>query len=478
MENWVLKRSRLSPEHIGLVYGQETWTFRQLAEASLAMATTIDALANGSVKRLAVIGDNSANFYLLLLACHHLGAEVVVLNNRLSEKEIYQQIQLSEPELVVYEDGYQDKVLAVEVPHWPLSRVLIREQRTFAAVKQVEPEQVATIMFTSGTTGVPKGVKQTFGNHLASAMGSALNLGMLPKDKWLLTVPLYHISGYSMLNKGLIYGNTVYLVDKFEPEAVAKLIQSAQVTHLSLVPTMLVGLLAQPDFLNCPSLSCLLLGGAPLSDSVLTTCYEQHLPVVQSFGMTETASQVLALRIGDAKSKIGSSGQPLWPVEVKIGQAEEGIGEILIKGPNVSPGYLNGDMAKTVDGFFLTGDLGYIDSEGFVYVVGRRKELIISGGENIYPQVVENALLQLDGIAEVAVIGEPDEYWGERVVAYVVTESNRTLCRADLIRQLTPQLAPFKQPKTYYQVEKLPRNSLGKLQKQQLETLTILAKIE
>lgn len=475
MENWVIKRGRLSPNHIALVADQQCWTFRELAETTLKLATKIHHQAP-ELKRVAVIGGNTADFYLLLASFHHLMVEVVILNNRLSSSEIRQQINISQAELVIYEKGFSQQVATLECPNvvlgdWQSSGELTGD---FVPVTHYEPSQVNTIMFTSGTTGVPKGVKQTFGNHLASAVGSALNLGMLPEDRWLLTVPLYHISGYSIMNKSLLYGNTVYLVGKFEPTLIGELVNTAQITHLSLVPTMLTALLKQPAFLSNRSLRCLLLGGAPMTAPLLAQCHKADLPVIQSFGMTETASQVLALNSRDAKRKQGSSGQPLFPVEVKIREGEAGVGEILIKGPNVSPGYLNGEMAKTADGFFITGDLGYLDDEGFLYVVGRKKELIISGGENVYPLAVENVLQAVVGIKEAAVIGEADDYWGEKVVAYVVTQNNTRLKAIDLKKQIGPHLGAFKRPKVYYQVAALPRNSLGKLQKNRLTQLTVL----
>lgn len=474
MENWVLKRSRISPDQLGLVYGNQTWTFKDIAEASLRMAAAIHDVSP-ELKRVAVIGGNTADFYLLLLSLQHLAVEVVVLNNRLSLNEIKQQVIISEPDLVIYEKFYEQQVAAVSTPKVVLGNWQEPDLTDFAPVDQVEPWQVATIMFTSGTTGTPKGVKQTFGNHLASAIGSVLNLGMLPDDKWLLTVPLYHISGYSMLVKSLLYGNTVYLVDKFDPRLIGELVASVNITHISLVPTMLAALLKEPTFLKGESLRCLLLGGAPLSAALLARSEEANLPIIQSFGMTETASQVLALNSRDAKRKRGSSGQPLLPVEVRIEATESGIGEILIKGPNVSPGYLNVEMAKTRDGFFKTGDIGYLDDEGFLYVVGRGKELIISGGENIYPLMVENALTLVESIKEVAVVGEEDDYWGEKVVAYVVTSDNQPLNLTAISAQIEADLGTFKQPKIYYQVVELPRNSLGKLQKSRLAQLDIIA---
>lgn len=470
MENWLIKRAKMSPNQLGLVFNDTCWTFKELETDATQLATAITS-QSPTLQRVAVLGRNHADFYLLLLALHLLQVEVVVLNNRLTAGEIAQQLTIATPDCVIVDPLFHDKLKDCSCPVLDLTelRQITTEGLTYTH-KPIELNNVATIMFTSGTTGVPKGVKQTYQNHFSSATGSALNVGMTPDDKWLLTVPLFHISGYSMMMKSLIYGNTVCLVEKFNPTLICQLIKEASITHISLVPTMLTALLKVPDFAkNKDSLRCVLLGGAPLTVAQLEEAHALDLPIIQSFGMTETASQVIALNARDAKRKIGSSGQPLFPVELHIeAPNEDGIGEILIKAPNLSPGYINAEMIKTTDGFLKTGDLGYLDEEGFLYVVGRKKELIISGGENIYPLRVENALLTTSQVKEVAVTGEPDEYWGEIVTAYIVLHPGLSFDEELIKQEIDGLIAHYKQPKRYYVINELPRNSLGKLVKRKL----------
>lgn len=483
MENWLLKRARLTPDKVGLVFEDNTWTF---AELKLCAEDLLNQLYHQkqSLSRVAVLGSNQAQFYHLLLALHLASIETVILNNRLTAQEIQQQLLISQPDVIIFEEQYQEKfnfkkndfdMISLE----KLTKITSPKRQSFDEAI-IDLSKTTTIMFTSGTTGLPKAVRQTYQNHWASALGAALNSGLNHDDNWLMTVPLFHISGYSMLIKGLIYGQTVCLVAKFNSDIIVKNLQKYHVTHLSLVPTMLDKLLENCSFTALSSqLRCLLLGGAPLSIKTLENCHKLNLPIIQSFGMTETASQVVALNHTDAQRKLGSSGQAQLAISLKIANTTEPYvtGEILIKGPNVTPGYLNAPLDLTEDGYFKTGDLGYLDDEGFLYISGRQKELIISGGENIYPIEVEQHLTQLPSIKEAAVIGEADSYWGERVVAYLVT-SNPSDFDDEELKLLPKTLAAYKCPKTYYLVAALPKNSLGKLLKRELARQTIIKKIQ
>lgn len=478
MENLLVKRAQLTPAKIGLRYQEQAWSYESMLEQAQTVLNQLVANQAGTLKRAAVLGNNCPALYFTLLGLNLGNIEIVMINNRLTQQEIYQQLDIAKVDVLICEKDFQDQVqFFAPLPCLMMEQLLSEDEETpiVKPVLDVSSEMINTIMFTSGT---PKGVKQTLGNHWASAIGSSLNLGLAGTDKWLLTVPLYHISGYSMLMKGLIYGNEIHLVKKFTAPAVIKLIQNEGITHISLVPTMLNSLLQHGEFLtNCASLKCLLLGGAPVNQAVLEKCHEHQLPIIQSFGMTETASQVVALNHQESLRKIGSSGKPLFPVQLKIADTQNAgeVGEILIKGDNVSPGYLNAPFEKTKDGYFKTGDLGYLDEEGFLFVVGRQKELIISGGENIYPLEIENKLLEHATITDVAVAGEQDDYWGERVVAYLCCEGD--LNQKELASVLT-DISRYKQPKTYYFVKEIPRNSLGKLQKNKLSEQLIIEKIK
>ncbi|WP_143454331.1 AMP-binding protein, partial [Limosilactobacillus reuteri] len=266
---------------------------------------------------------------------------------------------------------------------------------------------VASIMYTSGTTGKPKGVLQTFGNHFYSAVSSALNLGLSSADKWLCVAPIFHISGFSIIMRGLIYGMTVRLVEKFRAEEIERILANETVTIMSVVPFMLKKLIQQQNKTNThynSAFRCMLLGGGTIDRETLEICLQRSIPVVQCYGMTETCSQIIALRSADALLKLGSVGQPLFSTQLKLSKD----GEILLKTPALTPGYLNLPdklPSKTIDGWYRTGDIGHLDKEGYLYIDGRADEMLISGGENIFPQEVEQVYQRYPQINEVAVVG-------------------------------------------------------------------------
>jgi O-succinylbenzoic acid--CoA ligase len=309
----------------------------------------------------------------------------------------------------------------------------------------VDPEAVHTVIRTSGTTGAPKAVELTYANHVASAIASADALGVEADDRWLCPLPLHHVGGLNVLIRSVINGTAVVLHERFDADRVRATIEAGEVTLASLVPTMLARLRAA-GLRQAPGLRAIALGGGPIPAGLLDWAQETGIPVVPVYGMTETCSQVVA----------GSPGRPLRGVELEIGAGRE----ILVRGPMVARG------AVATDGWLHTGDLGRLDVDGRLHVLGRLKELIVTGGENVAPLEVEQALLAHPAVADAAVAGLPDPDWGEAVTAFVVLrepaapEELREWCRE--------RLEPFKVPKAIHAVERLPRNAGGKLLRDRL----------
>jgi o-succinylbenzoate---CoA ligase len=306
-----------------------------------------------------------------------------------------------------------------------------------------DADAVHTVIRTSGTTGAPKAVELTFANHAASALASADALGIDPADRWLCPLPLHHVGGLNVLIRSAINQTTVVLHERFEVERVKAELESGALTLASLVPTMLSRLRAA-GLRRAPGLRAIALGGGPIPAGLLDWAAESGIPVVPVYGMTETCSQIVA----------GSPGRPLRGVELELAPD----GEILVRGPMVAPGELGSD------GWLHTGDLGRIDREDRLHVLGRVKELIVSGGENVAPLEVEQALLAHPAVVDAGVAGLPDPDWGEAVTAFVVLREPagdlRDWCRA--------RLEPFKVPKAVHVVDELPRNSGGKLERAKL----------
>jgi O-succinylbenzoic acid--CoA ligase len=335
------------------------------------------------------------------------------------------------------------------------------------AFEQDEPH---TVIYSSGTTGKPKGVVLTYGNHLWNALASCLNLGLHKDDRWLAVLPLFHVGGLSILIRSVLYGIPVVLHEKFDPAVINASIEQDRVTIISVVSNMLQRMLDErQDKPYPPHLRAVLVGGGPVPRPLLERCAALQIPVTQTYGMTETASQVCTLSPADSLRKLGSAGRALYPGEIAIDPTNvspDGVGEILVRGPIVTPGYFNRpeETSKAIkDGWLHTGDLGYRDAEGYLYVVERRTDLIISGGENIYPAEIEAVLLSHPAVEEAGVTGFADERWGQVPVAVVKLRENFSITEIELLEWVSARLAKYKLPKRVYFRNSLPRNAAGKL---------------
>jgi o-succinylbenzoate---CoA ligase len=287
-------------------------------------------------------------------------------------------------------------------------------------------------------------------NHAASAIASAWNLGVAPDDRWLCVLPLHHVGGLAILLRSVIYGTTAVLHERFEAEAVIEAIDRGEATLASLVPTMLRRLRAA-GMSGPGDLRAILLGGGPVPRDLLEWATAIGLPVLQTYGMTETASQVATLRAEEAVTHHGSAGRPLLGVDVAIGDG----GEILVRGPMVARD------AAAGDGWLHTGDRGHLDEDGFLHVEGRLDDVIVSGGENVSAVEVEEALLAHPAVADAAVAGRTDREWGQAVTAWIVLATH--VADGELAAHCRTRLAGHKVPKAFVRVEELPRNAAGKV---------------
>ncbi len=482
LPNFLMKRAALTPDRIALEMEGKRVTFSELYSNSLILGGKLVELGVKRGDRVSIFMANSMELVELLFALKNIGAITVLHNLRLTSKELSYQVEDAASRFILVDDERElglkeSKEFMGTQKIVPFSKFVQLKGSELPLVEEFPLEEIDTIMYTSGTTGFPKGVKQTYGNHFWSATGSALNMGLHEEDCWLLAVPIFHISGLSILMRSVIYGMRVIIHRRFEAEAVHQDLMGRQVSIVSVVTTMLSGLLEQLGSTSYPpSFRCMLVGGGPVPKSVLEECKRKSIPVYQTYGMTETCSQIVTLSPDFAMSKVGSAGKPLFPCQLKImldgvEAAPMKTGEIVVKGPNVTTGYYNREENTSEaikDGWLYTGDLGYVDEDGFLFVVDRRSDLIISGGENVYPAEIEAILISHPSIKDAGVTGMPDDRWGQVPVAFVVSDREEELFEEELFSFVREGLAGYKVPKQIYVVERLPRNASNKLMRREL----------
>ncbi|WP_462411229.1 o-succinylbenzoate--CoA ligase [Neobacillus sp. Marseille-QA0830] len=484
MPNFLIKRAFLTPERVAVYFNGQATTFRELYEHSIKTAGRLQVLGVKKDQFVGVLLKNHLNTVVALFALQILGVKAVILNNRLTEAELIWQLKDSNSSFLLVDDTFSEIQLSIkseleELPTVTVSQLADIEPAEPCIQEEISLEDICTIMYTSGTTGHPKGVMQSYGNHWWSSVGSALNLGISETDIWLCSVPLFHISGYSILMRSVIYGMPMVLHEKFDVENTIIDIAEKGVTMMSVVSTTLTRIVNALGDKRLPDrFRCMLLGGGPAPLPLLEACVKKEIPVFQTYGMTETASQIVTLSPEYSIRKLGSAGKPLFPSEIKIvlengkrAQAGE-AGEIVVKGPNVTKGYLHRPEAtqeKIQNGWLRTGDMGLIDQDGFLFVLDRRSDLIISGGENVYPAEIEAVLLSHPDIEDAGVTSQEDEQWGQVPIAFIVRSAQSILSKADLQAFCRNQLAKYKVPKQFYFVDRLPRNASKKLLRRTLK---------
>ncbi|TAK22432.1 MAG: o-succinylbenzoate--CoA ligase [Chloroflexota bacterium] len=467
--DWLGQRARTTPERIALSYQGTSVTYGDLEQSVAALAGGFVERAHGVGTRIALLGANSLRYAECVHAVSRAGAILVPLNARLTAAEIAFQI-----------DDCQPTVLLVDPDSAELARDAVSAAQSSTRLEFLDrlepgspllprPVDLAaphSILYTSGTTGRPKGAVLTNGNHWWSAVASALNLGIDQHDRWLATLPLFHVGGLSILLRSTIYGTTAVIHRGFDPEAVGRALTTETVTIVSLVTAMLDRLLSSGPF-DYSGLRAVLLGGGPAPRALFERAAAQSVPVIQTYGLTEAASQVATLAPEDALRKLGSAGKPLMPTDLRIdGDGRAGsIGEIGVRGPTISPGYWHsarGVTSVTEDGWFHTGDLGYLDDDGYLYVVDRRDDMFVSGGENVYPAEVEAALVGHHAVAEAVVVGVPDREWGAIGAAAIVLRPGADPTSEELARHCRSVLAGYKVPRVFRFVPDVPRTASGK----------------
>ena len=488
--DWLRHRAFSNPDRLALITGNIQLSFAALDQH---VDQAADWLAGQGVSQGAHIAlhlPNSLAFVELVHAISRIGAVLVPINLRLTPDEIAWQLSDVEASMLITSDPADDlrsaivervpgtRIHAID-PHNPDFRA-ISHDRSPVFHYYHDARDIHAIVYTSGTTGRPKGALLTYGNHWWSAIGSGLNLGIHTNDRWMAVLPLFHVGGLSILMRSVIYGITVVVHETFDPAKVNESIERDRVTIISVVSTMLRRMLVDQEASQYPDwLRCVLLGGGPAPRPLLEECARRNVPVTQTYGLTESASQIATLPPDEALLKLGSAGKPLYPNELAISSDDRWAapgepGEIVVRGPIITAGYYGRPDATSSafrDGWFHTGDAGYLDQDGYLYVLDRRDDLIVTGGENVYPAEVEAVLSGHPDIVEAGIVGIADEEWGQRVVG-LITCTDESRLEPNAIRSWCREfLAGYKAPvELRFTSRPLPRNAGGKLLRRQIRS--------
>ncbi|MDS0221488.1 AMP-binding protein [Haloarcula sp. S1AR25-5A] len=469
----VTHRADATPDRTAMVAADSgnAVTYRELDAAVDAVAAALDQRIDSTDATVATLLPTRPAVGTLLFAAMRLGATLAPLNIELDTETLRAQLSTVDADLLVCGDGTAS--LAAETADCPV--VSVDEGLSGAAATDHGPADVSAdvtpatlsrtdtqlVIFTSGTTSEPKGVRLTVGNLVASAVASSYRLGVLPDDRWLVCLPTYHMGGLAPFVRSALYGTAVVVQGSFDADATQQVITEHGVTGVSLVPTMLSRLL-EAGWEPPASLRFVLLGGGPASESLIERSQARGVPVYPTYGMTETASQIATARPETAFEHSGTVGQPLVFTDVTVvADGEVGgpgdRGEIIVDGPTVTPGYLNGEGEAFGDHGFRTGDIGYRDADGRLWVEGRVDDQIVTGGENVDASTVAAAIQAHPAVEDAAVVGLSDDEWGQRVAALVVGDVTPAAVR----EHCADRLAAYEVPKTIQVAEALPRTASG-----------------
>lgn len=488
--------NRGNKEAVRDLTGDRSFTYADLDGRIDAMAAYLNSLNINRGDRVAVLAHNGVEYFDIQFACARIGAICVLLNWRLTVSELQFIISDSSPSLLVHDAEFAsaaeelrnlcgiDHLLAIDggLPHSAYEQTLADFAGQAGRREDLTHDDVITIMYTSGTTGLPKGAMITHGMNFWNAVNLGIPAGISIDTVHLNILPLFHTGGLNCYSNPVLHaGGTVVLLKTFEPGETLKVLgDPAQgITHFFGVPAPYQFMMQHPDFdgTDLSRLRVAGVGGAPCALTIMESWTNRGVLLAQGFGMTETSPACIFLDPGDALRKIGSTGKALMHTEFRIVTEDGGdaksdeVGELWVAGPHITPGYWNRPDA-TADAFegrwLKTGDAAKMDEEGFVFIVDRWKDMYISGGENVYPAEVENVLYQLPQVAEAAIIGIPNEKWGEVGLAIVALKPDTTLERSELVQHCANQLAKFKVPSDMAIVDLLPRNATGKVLKREL----------
>jgi fatty-acyl-CoA synthase len=491
--SWPARRARMTPDKPALVQAGRVTTYAELEHRSTRLALGLRRRGINRGDRVAFLGLNCVELVETMFAVAKLGAVFLPVNTRLAPPELRHVLEDSGARLLIWQAGFEAGVESPEVAGLELERAQFVDDDGASLTLMFGPEgtidepvgldDLFMIQYTSGTSGRPKGVMLSHANIVWNVFNLMVDVDLGSNEVALVTAPLFHTAALNqVLFPTILKGGTALIEARFDPDRAIELIEQEGVTLLFGVTSMYLALAATKRFAEADlsTLRGALSGGAPIPESLLRTWLDRGLMITQGYGLTESSPGATMLRAADGVRKLGSAGTACFFTDVQVVTptmdpvAVGEPGEVLVSGPNVTSGYWQNSAATDdafIEGWLRTGDLAVVDEEGYLTIVDRLKDMYISGGENVYPAEVEQAIHTHPAIAEAAVIGVPDERWGEVGRAVVTLHEGAELTEAELLAHLEGRLARYKIPKSVVVVRELPHNASGKLVKSRVKEM-------
>ncbi|MHA2097951.1 MAG: o-succinylbenzoate--CoA ligase [Candidatus Kariarchaeaceae archaeon] len=496
MTYWLYDTAYKYPDRPAIIGRNITLTYMDLLhKVQQAQENLNKTIIPTPQEKIGVLIENRIEFIYLIHAFSGTNCIPVFINTRLSSNEISWQLDDLRVKKIISSNLHIDRLDQIFATKYQLFSIdsgggavqflNLHYEYNVDYYSEFNLDKLQSLIYTSGTTGRPKASIISYSNIFHSVMASNQRLGVEENDIWMLTIPMYHVGGMSIIFRSCINGTAIFLDERFQPENIANLINEYAITQISLVPTMLSKLISIKVFdKKCPTLRLILLGGDRANSDLILECSRLELPVATTYGMTESVSQVATALPRELYKKPNSVGKPLDGIKVRILDQDNKelshneIGEITISGKAIISGYYGVLSSSFTKLGFKTGDLGFIDEDGDLHILQRRIDLIISGGENIYPSQIEYEINKIPGILSSCVIGIDNAEWGQIPVVAIIVDSNYEINEKTILDHCEKSLAPYKIPKRIYFVNDYPTNSLGKIDRNQLKKLILNYYIE
>ncbi len=472
--NWLFAQKEINPDKIFLTTDDGQLTFSEVYE----LVIKFEHFLSGKIKKdsyVPLLCENNPGFIVSIFALWQYGATPVVLNHKLTQREITAIIQRYNFSHILLHSGLQNKFSFTNI-----NQIIFPDFFDYDVeeTKAGNYKSTAVVLFTSGSKGEPKGVKLSFENLFHNALSFNYEFKSAAEDKFLASLPFYHIGGFSIITRSVLCGMQIIFPNGLKTENLLTALKVHKPTYISLVPTMLKRLI-EKGLTHYEGLKNIFVGGAPSTRNILTDALGKHLPVTLVYGATETSSMIAFKKLKDSNDEYNGL-KPMRNVNLKITDDRKNempantIGEIVVSAPQVAQGYLHNKESSAVkfeNNSYYTGDAGYIDETGKLFVLGRKDGIIISGGENVNPSEIEEALLLHPGVEDVYVFGEANAEWGEQIVAAVKIIANSNITISNLKEYLRTKIASYKIPKKFFFVDAIPRTELGKVKQSELKNL-------